>query len=127
MQLMRCAVAGDDMPALLEKIASCEGLVLAAPVYWDAPPGMMKDFIDRTHGLYARPQPYAGKKGWLVSVATESGFATHERVLSGWFSHYGAEILRKVRIFACEKGDAMASASARDTLQALAGEIALAS
>jgi multimeric flavodoxin WrbA len=106
MKIMRCAIAGDDFERLFDEWKAADALIVSAPVYWLGPPGAMKDFIDRTHGVYAhRTGPFAGKSAAVISVATESGFEPHEAILCGWLAHYGAEIVGKVRLLAREKTD----------------------
>ena len=112
MKIMRCAIADDDFERVLDKWKAADVLIVSAPVYWLGPPGAMKDFIDRTHGVYACPSgPFAGKKAALISVATESGFETQEPMLTTWRGHYGAEVVGKLRLFAREKDDLMNSPS----------------
>jgi len=106
MRLMRCAVRGDDFERLFRRWKQADVLIISSPVYWLSPPGAMKDFIDRSHGVYGRKdKPFEGKKAGIVSLATESGFATHERIFTAWLSHYGAEVIGKVRLFARERDD----------------------
>ena len=106
MEIMRCAIQDDDFEGVLAEWQSADVLIVAAPVYWLGPPGALKDFIDRSHGLYAHQvRPFAGKKAAIVSVATASGFETHERMLSTWLGHYGADIVGEVRLLAREKDD----------------------
>lgn len=106
MRIMRCAITGDDFEGLFEQWRAADALILSAPVYWLGPPGALKDFIDRTHGVYACPQPpFAGKKAALISVATESGFDTHEAMLAAWLGHYGADVVGRLRLLAREMDD----------------------
>ena len=106
MKLMRCAIRGDDFDRLFEQCKQADVLVIVSPVYWLSPPGAMKDFIDRTHGAYGqRAKSFDGKKAAIVGVATESGFDTHEAILTTWLSHYGATVVAKVRLLAREAGD----------------------
>ena len=103
----RCTIQDDDAEEVFETLRRCSGLVLAAPVYWNGPPGRMKDLIDRSHGYYAsepgslfRGLPYV-----LMSVATASGFEPHESIMTCWLDYYGARLVCKKRIYAREKGD----------------------
>jgi len=110
MTLNRCVIRGDDLDDLFEQCRRADLLILACPVYWQSPPGAMKDFLDRSHGWFAhRRKPLAGRRAALISVATDGGFASHERVLAGWLSYYGATVLGKLRLLAREKGDLLAS------------------
>ncbi|MBM4046244.1 MAG: flavodoxin family protein [Planctomycetes bacterium] len=106
MKLMSCAIKSDQFQALMDKMLGYDLYVLGSPVYWNSPCGMMKNFMDRTHGYYAWPQGvFRGKEAILISVATESGFEPHERILQSWLEHYEAAVLDKVRIYACNAGD----------------------
>ena len=106
MRLMRCAIRGDGFERLWRRWLEADALVVVCPVFWQSPPGAMKDFIDRSHGDYARRErPLAGKLAALVSVATDGGFGTHERILTGWLRLYGARIVGKVRLLARDRGD----------------------
>ncbi len=104
MEAVECAIQGDDLDRLVEKMLASDLILLGAPVYWWGPPGVLKDFIDRTHGFYPDDTRFEGKKVALISVAATSGFPSHERTMS-WLQHYGAEIVAKVRLTAREKGE----------------------
>lgn len=107
MSLGRCVIQDDDVEELLETLRKSSGAIIGAPVYWDGPPGKMKDFIDRSHGYYAsRPGDLlSGLNFCLISVATASGFEPHEDVMRSWIEYYGARMIEGVRIYAREKGD----------------------
>jgi len=104
MRIGECAIKDDDFNLILEKLMEADMIVVGAPVFWSSPPGVMKDFIDRTHGFYTDPKRLLGKKVGIISVAADSGFESHEEILS-WMRIYGAEIVGKVRIYAREKGE----------------------
>lgn len=104
MEAVECIIRGDDLDLLVEKMLASDLILLGAPVYWWGPPGVLKDFIDRTHGFYPDETRFIGKKVALISVAADSGFPSHERTMS-WLQHYGAEIVAKVRLMAREKDD----------------------
>lgn len=106
-----CVIRDDDMAGLMEQVMDCDVLVQVAPVYWNGPPGGMKNFIDRTHGVYAKSNVLAGTPGYVVSIAADGGFEPHEAVVSSWFCHYGGELVETLRLFAREKGELMGSAS----------------
>lgn len=107
MQLGHCVIAGDQFEAVMARLFAADLLVLGAPVYWLGPPGPTKDFIDRTHGYYRNHSLLRGKRALLLSVATDSGFDSHEAILRSWLQVYGAEILGAVRVFSCEKGEVL--------------------
>jgi multimeric flavodoxin WrbA len=124
MTLMRCVIEGDDFERIFEKWKAADVLIVGAPVYWYAPPGALKDFMDRTHGEYAcEALPFAGKKAAVVSVATESGFEVQEQILLGWLRHYGAEVAGTVRLRAREKGDLASDPIERKKLDSFIAEL----
>ncbi len=107
MDLGHCVIQDDDLEDLLSQLAEADGCIMGAPVYWNGPPGKMKDFIDRSHGYYSskggtllRDLKYS-----LLSIATASGFDPHENVMSSWIDYYGARMVGKERIYARDKGD----------------------
>lgn len=105
MQFGACVITADDFAKLWERVKGADCLVLASPVYWYAPPGPMKDFIDRTHDSYLNLQCLAGKQAHLVTVATEEGFETCEKVLGRWVECYGGKIVSRLHLLAREQGD----------------------
>lgn len=46
-----CPIINDDMNLLADKLAECDALLIAAPVYFGSVPGQLKTFMDRTEGL----------------------------------------------------------------------------
>ena len=107
MQLGHCAIQDDDFEALMERVFACDLLLLGAPVYWYGPPGVMKNFIDRTHGYYLDHTVLRGKRTALISVATDGGFEPHEAVMRSWLQIYGATVDASIRVFSCEKGEVL--------------------
>ena len=105
MRLGRCAIDDDDFPALWQTALDADVIVQVFPVYWNGPPGIMKDFIDRTHSAYATGGHMRGKVGYLVSVATLCGFETADAVVESWFTNYGGSLRGRVHLLACEKDD----------------------
>ena len=105
MRLGRCAIDDDDFPSLWQNALDADVVVQVFPVYWNAPPGIMKDFIDRTHTAYATPGSMRGKVGYLVGVATLCGFETADAIAESWFTNYGGAIRGRVHLLAREKDD----------------------
>jgi multimeric flavodoxin WrbA len=107
MRLGHCVIQDDDLEDLLGLLRQSPGAVLGAPVYWDGPPGRMKDFIDRSHGYYASEAGtlLSDLSFSLISVATASAFEPHDDVMLSWIEYYGATLAAKERIYAREKGD----------------------
>lgn len=100
-----CAIDDDDFPALWDKVLAADVLFQVFPVYWNSPPGIMKDFIDRTHTAYARRGLTAGKNCYLVTIATESGFDTADEIAACWFQCYGGSIRDRLHLLARERDD----------------------
>jgi len=107
MKLGRCVIQDDDVEELIGVLRESSGAVIGAPVYWDGPPGKMKDLIDRSHGYYASRAGslFSGLDFCLISVATASGFEPHEDVMLSWIEYYGARMVKSARILARDKGD----------------------
>jgi multimeric flavodoxin WrbA len=124
MERGECAIQDDEMPALMATVAGCDVLILAAPVYWMGPPGAMKNFIDRTHGVFTNSRYLASKPGALVSVAADGGFEPHEAIVSSWFCYYGGDLLRRVRLLAREKGELVSRPAELQKLDRLAETLA---
>jgi len=68
METGECAIKDDDLDLILDRLMKAHLIVIGAPVYWDSPPGVMKDFIDRTHGFYLDHNRLSGKKVGIISV-----------------------------------------------------------
>ena len=100
-----CVITEDDFPALWRKVEETDRIVLAAPVYWYAPPGLMKDFIDRTHTAFRDSGHLSGKTACLITVAADSGFETCETIMASWLGYYGTAVEKKLRLIAREAGD----------------------
>ena len=45
-------VINDDMKEILDKILNAEIIIISTPNYFDNIPGILKDFVDRTHPFY---------------------------------------------------------------------------
>lgn len=101
----RCAIRDDELEAAVGPWLRASAIILGSPVYWLSPSGVLKDFIDRTHGWYRDGQLFRGRKAILLSVATESGFEPHDAAITGWLSHYGADVTAVAHVLACDKGD----------------------
>jgi len=99
-----CVIEGDDLDPLVDKMLGSDLILLGAPIYWWSPPGVLKDLIDRTHGFYPDEGRFRGKRVAVITVAAQSGFPSHERVM-GWLRHYGAEYVAWHRIRARERDD----------------------
>ncbi|MGD2142730.1 MAG: flavodoxin family protein [Candidatus Bathyarchaeota archaeon] len=101
---IECIIEDDDLDTLIEKMHRVDLVILGAPIYWWSPPGVFKDFIDRTHAFYPNEELFKGKRVAIVTIAAQSGFPSHEKTMS-WLEHYGAEYIGSLRLFAREKGE----------------------
>ncbi|MFQ6052688.1 MAG: flavodoxin family protein [Candidatus Bathyarchaeia archaeon] len=123
MTYVECAIRDDDLDLLIEKIHNADLILLGAPIYWYGPPGVLKDFIDRTHGFYPDEERFRGKRVAIISVAADSGFPSHEKIM-GWLQHYGAEYVGRLRLWAREKGDLQRKPRQLRRLEAFAAVLA---
>lgn len=107
MKLGHCVTQDDDAEEVFRLLRSSKAAVIGAPVYWNGPPGRTKNLIDRSHGYYASQahRLFSDLKVFMISVATSSGFDSHEDIMMSWLRYYGAQIVGKVRIYAREIGD----------------------
>lgn len=105
MKKMTCVI-DDEFDRLWGELSQASIAIIGAPVYWYAPPGKMKDFIDRTHGYYGCPNGRLAKtKVGIITVAADSGFEEQETIMKSWLRHYGAELVGNARVFALDKND----------------------
>ena len=78
----QCLIKGecvltDQVSDIMEKIKSCDGIILTSPVYMENVSGKLKTFIDRTCSWFHRPPIY----GKPVLVIAKIGRAScRERV-----------------------------------------------
>jgi len=122
MTQLECIIKGDDLEALVEKMHGADFILLGAPIYWWGPPGVFKDYIDRTHAFYPDDNRFKGKKIAVVTVAANSGFPSHEKTMS-WLSHYGAEYVGWLRLYAREMGELQEKSGQMRKLEKFSGEI----
>lgn len=124
MRTGKCAIDDDDFPALWEKLLKADILFQVFPVYWNSPPGIMKDFIDRTHTAYATPGLMVGKLGFLVTIAADSGFETADEIGACWFRSYGGCIEDRLHLYAREAHDLENNARERSKLEQFTERVA---
>jgi len=119
---IKCAIK-DDFNKLWERFLAASTIVLIAPVYWCAPPGLFKDFIDRTVVSFGE-EPMKGKTLHLVSIAQSAGFGPHEKIIDTWIRWLGGAGLKtKLRLIAFQSGDLAANASAVRKLRQLGASL----
>ncbi|KKM12517.1 hypothetical protein SY88_03010 [Clostridiales bacterium PH28_bin88] len=63
-----CAVTGDDMPRLIDKVLAADGLIVAAPTYLLSPTAVIKRACDR--GLMLSPylEKFSGRQRVAVTI-----------------------------------------------------------
>ncbi|HEX6988380.1 MAG TPA: NAD(P)H-dependent oxidoreductase [Bacillota bacterium] len=85
----------DDYDALLERVLEADVLLFAAPVYWYAVPGVLKDFLDRWSGSLRDPalrfkERMRAKTAFVVTVVSDEDRSVSEPLVrSLWLTcHY---------------------------------------
>ncbi|MGC9181039.1 flavodoxin family protein [Thermogladius sp.] len=73
-----CPVFNDDFNDVAKKLIDSDGFILATPVYWYAPSGVLKNFIDRLTSLenmifHAGRSLLDGKVAGFIAVGADSG------------------------------------------------------
>ena len=101
----QCVIRDDELEAAFNPWRDAQLIILGSPVYWNSPSGVLKDFMDRTHGWYRDGGVLDGRKAMLLSIATASGFEPHNNAITSWLTHYGAKVTAVVDVLACELGD----------------------
>lgn len=74
-------VQKDDMASILEKMVSCDVIVLATPVYFYSMDAQMKTLIDRTVPRYTEMR---NKDFYYIVTAADTNKASMERTISGF-------------------------------------------
>ena len=114
----------DDFGALWERLKAASTVVLVVPVYWCAPPGLFKDFLDRTVVSFGA-EPMKGKAVHLVSVAQSAGFEPHEKIIDTWVRWHGGSALKTtLRLIAFHRGELLQNGSAVKKLKQLGRTLA---
>jgi len=63
----------DDMPVIIDKIIKADALVFISPNYFQMPPGVLKDFMDRSNVIFyqATDKELKSKKTIVISLGTD--------------------------------------------------------
>lgn len=123
-KLQQCVIQNDQFRELVEKWKAAELLILSDPVYWLNPPGIVKDFIDRTVSLVNQPTPpFESTKVALVTIAAENGFELHNELLSRWLRAQGARVIGSINVYAWDKDDLAHDDAQRERLEGFASKI----
>ena len=123
MELKDCVIRDDDFHELWRRIVAANVIIQVSPVYWLGPPGRHKDLIDRSHAFFACGRVLAGKTGYTISVAGDSGFEPHEACVESWLRWYGVNVKRQLRVLGRETGDVEASSATVAELKRFAAEV----
>lgn len=70
---LKCTYEDVNLEVLSEKLLSCDGLVLGAPVYWGDTTAMVRLFILKIFRIYARTRPLLGLPAYGIAIAGGSG------------------------------------------------------
>jgi len=123
-KLQQCVVQDDQFRELVEKWKEADLLIISDPVYWLNPPGIMKDFIDRTVSLVNQPTPpFENISVALVTIAAENGFELHNELLSRWLQTQGAQLIGSINLYAWDKNDLAHDRPQKLKLERFASEI----
>ncbi len=85
----RCAF-DDPVNQLLPKLAACDGLVLASPVYYASANGSLISLLDRL--FYSNRADLRMKVGTAVTVARRGGLSATFDQLNKYFTIYGMAV-----------------------------------
>ena len=83
-----CALSGDDMAALTEKLLAADGVILASPDYFSSVSARMKTFMERTRPLHMVANALKGKVGGMVATAglNDCGIESTMEAMDRWFA-----------------------------------------
>ncbi len=86
----------DDFPGLIREVLSFERIILASPVYWYAPSGSMKIFMDRLSDLLKIDKPLGrqlrGKSAAVLSTGSDDvPAACFEQMFKLSFAYLGLQ------------------------------------
>lgn len=63
----------DDFQSVYEKMAECDALIIASPVYFSSASSLVKGLLERAGYVSFRHNPFAGKVGGPLVVARRAG------------------------------------------------------
>lgn len=106
----KCAISGDGLQTLLEKILSADGLIVAAPTYLLGPAGIVKLVADRALNLAPHLKTLAGRarKGATISVAGNAAWNPLGVELLNLFAlAFGYEVVDYLEAYAPGPGEVL--------------------
>lgn len=73
-----CIIADDDFNAIAERLLESDGFIISTPVYWYAPSGVLKNFIDRLTSMehmifHSGRSLLEGKVAGFIATGLDSG------------------------------------------------------
>jgi multimeric flavodoxin WrbA len=118
----------DDVPLILDKMYSADGLILATPVYYEDVSGQMKIFIDRNCFNNYHEIWLGCRSVGLIAVAESTGLDETIDSLRRFISLSSNGRVKPIAAtgFAYRIGDAAANESLLASVRKLAGEMAAA-
>jgi len=72
-----CQAYRDDLNKILERMLTADGFIFGCPVYWGSLTWKMKEFIDRTHPIFAANRALRNKTAGAVTVALGRNAGQH--------------------------------------------------
>jgi len=103
-------VQDDDMEILLDALRNAEGVILAVPVYFFGPNGMIKMVVDRSAMMYPRFDEFYGKPCLIVvllGVKGKDGYTS--AALGSAAMTMGLDIVGEAKFFAAGLGEVLSN------------------
>lgn len=93
-----CLIADDDFNNLATKLINSQGFIVATPVYWYAPNGNLKNFIDRLTSLenmidHVGRSSLEGKVAGFIAAGSDSGVMMAISYMAITFNSMGVHIV----------------------------------
>lgn len=93
-----CVITDDDFNAIAEKLLESDGLIISTPVYWYAPSGVLKNFIDRLTSMehmifHGGRSLLEGKVTGFIATGLDSGVMYAIAYLAIVMSSMGAHVI----------------------------------
>lgn len=88
--------ANDDMPALLEKFEKAHAYVFVSPTYYGMPPGILKNFIDRTDVFFGQQDAFKKKVASVIVIGASplgGGIEHNANCLRLFFRMLGVRVM----------------------------------
>lgn len=93
-----CLIEDDDFNRIASKLVEADGFVIATPVYWYAPNGILKNFIDRLTSLenmidHVGKSLLEGKVAGFIATGSDSGVMMAISYMAIVFNSMGVHIV----------------------------------